>query len=361
MKEYSKRLGRISPEQFQAALEKLDLGNFIRAEPVPFGLFGQNVFVISTEGEFVLRGAPHYPRQFPTERFFVEQLHDKTHVPVPYPYLIESSTDIFGWSFVIMPRLPGLPLANQKIVSQLAPEDRLEIARAMARTLAEVHTLTWGHAGEYDPETNGVRPFDQDYGEWVVKRIREKVASARRHNDHTTDSDVLWVESIIANAADAIHTPSESCVVLGDYGEHNAAVEHTPDGWRVSGVFDLMTAHFGDGKADLAMQAAGYPKGNLALADEFVQEYLRHRPAQSGFVERQQLYTLGLYTSMWEYWQRDRDGPPEDKTVCFEQWAKPFVEYWGGIIERIEQSRRYTREPQHDQCLRHRTTHCRNL
>ena len=73
MKEYSKRLGEISPEQFQAAFERVDLGDFMRAEPVPFGLFGQNVFVTSTQGEFVLRGVPHYDWQFPTERFFVDQ------------------------------------------------------------------------------------------------------------------------------------------------------------------------------------------------------------------------------------------------------------------------------------------------
>jgi hygromycin-B 7''-O-kinase len=59
-KEYSKRLGAISPAQFRAALERLGLGDFVRAEAVPFGLFGQNVFVGSTQGEFVLRGVPHY-------------------------------------------------------------------------------------------------------------------------------------------------------------------------------------------------------------------------------------------------------------------------------------------------------------
>lgn len=341
---YSNRLGVLSRDQFQAALARFDLGELVHVEPVPFGNFGQNVFLTSTKGKYVLRGAPHYPWQFPTEWFFVEQLHRKTRVPVPYPHLIEPSADIFGWSFAIMPKLPGLLLADKKIVSQLALEDRLEIARAMARMLAEAYTLSWEHAGEYDPEAGNVRPFDQIYGEWVAKRIREKVALARSHNDHPTDSDVLWVESIIAHARDAIHTPCESCVVLGDYGEHNAAVEHTPDGWRVCGVFDLMTAHVGNGNADLAMQAAVYLKENPVLADESVREYLRLRPAQPGFVERQQLYTLGLYASMWEYWQRDRGGPPEDKAVCLERWAKPFVEYWGGIIERIEQSGRYTCE-----------------
>jgi fructosamine-3-kinase len=140
-----------------------------------------------------------------------------------------------------------------------------------------------------------------------------------------------WVETIITNARATLQSPYQPCVVLADYGEHNVVVENTRAGWRVSGVFDLMTAHFGDGKADLSGPVAAYFKENPVLADEFVQAYLRHKPAQPGFVERQQLYMLGLYASMWEYWQRDRGGVPEDKTLSFGQWAKPFVMYWANV------------------------------
>jgi hygromycin-B 7''-O-kinase len=55
---YAKRLGLISDELLQAALDRFHLGRFIGAEPVPFGAFGQNLFVSSTEGDYVLRGNP---------------------------------------------------------------------------------------------------------------------------------------------------------------------------------------------------------------------------------------------------------------------------------------------------------------
>ncbi len=84
---YSTRLGCIAPDQFQKALERFGLGNFVKAEPIPFGLFGQNVFLTSTTGEYVLRGAPHSSWQFPTECFFTQLLHQHTQAPVPYPYL----------------------------------------------------------------------------------------------------------------------------------------------------------------------------------------------------------------------------------------------------------------------------------
>src|SRR4026209_326036 len=141
VREYSKRLGQISDEQLQAALNCFDLGEFLRAEPIPFGLFGQTMFVTSTAGEFVLRGAPHYDWQFPTEKFFIEQLQANTRVPVPYPYHCKPSREIFGWAFVIMPKMPGLQLSDHQLVARLSMDERRGVARALAAMLIEIQTL----------------------------------------------------------------------------------------------------------------------------------------------------------------------------------------------------------------------------
>src|SRR5262245_23862396 len=113
--EYSPRLGRIRAAQFQAALDRFGLGRFVRAEPDRFGNFGQVLFLTSSNGEYVLRGAPHEPLQFEEQRFFVRLLHERTAVPVAWPYLVDPGIDVFGWSYVIMPRLPGLPLVDPNV------------------------------------------------------------------------------------------------------------------------------------------------------------------------------------------------------------------------------------------------------
>ena len=328
LKEYSKRLGNISDQQLQMALQMFDLGELIYAEPIPFGLFGQNLFVTSTKGEFVLRGVPHYEWQFPTEKFFVEQLHALTKAPVPYPYLYETFTDIFGWSFVLMPRMRGLQIADNKVLSSLTWGDRQGIARALAKMLAEVQTLSWEHAGKYDSITGNVHPMEQNYREWIVKRIREILLIEHNTNSNTPTSDLEWAESIIANASHALHVPYQPCIVLEDYKEANTVVERAEDGWRVSGIFDLMTAHFGDGEADLSRQVGTYLRENSALADEFVQTYIQCKPIQIGFIERQQLYMLYDSILIWAFWQEHAGGLPEDKTLTFEQWATPFINYW---------------------------------
>jgi hygromycin-B 7''-O-kinase len=327
---YSSRLGRISSEQFQKSLEHFRLGEFIKAEPIPYGLFGQNVFLTSSKGEFVLRGAPHYPWQFPTECFFTNLLHQHTKTPVPYPYLVEASTEVFGWSYVIMPRLPGITLQDPTIKGRLPVEDRLEIARAAARMLIEIQTLTWEGCGTYQAETDRFVPYKMNYRERVVQNIHEKLADSYNCNGHTTLSDGQYIEDILKKAEYALHLPFQPTVVLGDYGEHNLVVNQCDNHWQVSGVFDLMTAHFGDGAADLSGPIMGYLKEDETYADAFLKEYLSNKPVPNGFVALQRLYMLDLSLSIWRYFQKHQGGLPEDTTKnwTFEQWAKPYIEYW---------------------------------
>lgn len=328
IREYSKRLGNISDKQLQRALRHFDLGTFLSAEPIPFGLFGQNLFVTSSSGEFVLRGVPHYDWQFPTEKFFIEQLHARTRVPVPYPYLLNPSTEIFGWSFVIMPKMPGLQLADAQVVAHLPMDERRCVAQALAAMLIEIQTLTWTHSGRYNIATQMIEQMLQDYRSWIVQRIREQLAQAQSYNANTTVSDVVWVENIIERTAHACLTPYQPCLVLEDYKEPNVVVRQEETGWQVSGVFDFMTAHFGDGEADLARQVGTYLREIPELADEFVQFYLDQKVVQPGFGERQQLYMLYDSLLIWSFWQGHAGGLPEDKTLSLEEWAGPFVEYW---------------------------------
>ncbi len=229
-----------------------------------------------------------------------------------------------------MPRLPGLTLQDSKIKSQLSVNDRLAIAQAVAKMLVEIQTLTWDCCGSFQAETNQVEPFAMQYRERVVHTIWEKVAASCSYNQHTTPSDVRYIESILTKVEPVLHLPFQPTVVLADYGEHNLVVSHSGSGWQVSGVFDLMTAHFGDGAADVSGPVMGYLKERSIYADAFVQEYLFHKPYSTGFAQLQQLYMLDLTLSFWRYFQQHAGGLPEDpaKQWTFEHWAGPFITYW---------------------------------
>jgi hygromycin-B 7''-O-kinase len=342
--EYSKHLGLLSHEQFQMALNRFGLGKFLHAEPIPFGLFGQNVFVTSTEGEFVLRGRPHFPWQFPTERFFAWQLNERTKVSVPWPYLVDALEDIFGWSYVIMPRMPGLQLANPELKGKLGDEDRRSIARAMGENLSLLQELTWTFAGRYDALSGNIRPFDilqelawpfpvqqttkqsstVTYSERVVAQIRQYLASSCTYNDHTTLSDIEWVEELLARAGNALNDSFQPCFVMEDYKEQNVVIEYVNTNWRISGVFDLMEAHFGDGEADLSRTVAMYLDENPLLVQEFVQAYIGRKQPRPGFVERFPVYMLHDRLIIWEYFQRNGRTPWEEK-LTLSEWASPYT------------------------------------
>lgn len=318
----SARLGAISHSQLGLAFGRLGLGRPTAAEPVPFGLFGQNLFVTTTAGEFVFRGAPLTPWQFPTERFFSRLLHEETSVPAPWPYLIDESCEFFPWSYAVMPRMPGIQAADPAVRAKLTKSDRFEMARAMGRNLALMQTLSAPVCGRFDPVLDVVRavplsdeaawPFHTAYGEVsaapshaeiVTARLRRLLERARAEGDATSQTDVDWTADIIAQGLPAISEPLTPRLVMEDYKEGNVVFRRGAGGWEVSGVFDLMGCYFGGAEADLSRAAAEYFDEAPELAGEFIGTYLRSRPPPRGFGARFPVYMLLDRLIIWDYVQ----------------------------------------------------------
>lgn len=342
------RLGDLSFEQYQAALDRFDLGTFLRAEPIMAGISKRNTFVTSTKGVYVLRGNSQFPWQYPTEQYFACQLHAQTHVPVPYPYLVDLSTDIFGWSYAMMPRMAGLQLSDRIVRACLGKEEKPGIARAMGETLAQLQDLTAPCAGRYDCCTETIRPFElsqelswpfppeQDetgrqeerrisYSERIISRMRHLLACAASCNQHTTAADIAWVEQTIARNEEALRVPFQPCFLMEDFKEQNVVVRRESRRWRVSGVFDLTHAHYGDGEADLSRLFAMYLDEDPALAYTFLDAYRANRPPRPGFNERFALYMLHDRLQLWEFFQRLGHDYPWPEALTLQQWTAFYL------------------------------------
>jgi hypothetical protein len=191
------RLGSVSESQLAEALARLDLGSFRHASPVPFGLFGQNVFVEASGGSYVLRLGAHFDWQFPTEQFFCELIHERSDVPVPSPYLWEPSPEIFGfpWGYVLMPRLPGVATADADAYRRLTSHDREGIAQAPGDTLRCLHTISAHASGAFDHNTARIGPFATPYLERAVERLH---ASSRA----LPAAERAWITEVVAGVED---------------------------------------------------------------------------------------------------------------------------------------------------------------
>jgi aminoglycoside phosphotransferase (APT) family kinase protein len=323
---YSEALGAISNAQLQAALDRFDLGTLAGAEPAQTGLFGRNIFLSTTAGEFVLRGAPWDPRLYGKEAFFSRLIAERTGVPAPWPYQIELSPDIFGWPYAIMPRLPGIDVGNPDVRKTLTRDDRIGLARAMGETLARLQALTWPHYGDYDLDSGAIVPADASFAEWTIARVRDQLARCREASAATTDADVAWIESIISSAQEALTIePEHPTFVFRDYKENNTVAERTTDGWRITGVFDLGESYFGDGEADFSRTLASYLREDTQLVRAFVDGYLTKRTLRPGFEQRFVLYMALDRMIIWEYGQRNNLWFQEGTTL--QDWAEPFTSF----------------------------------
>lgn len=322
-REYSKRLGVLTPEQLQAALDRFDLGAVVSAEPAPGGLFGQNVMIESSRGRWVLRGCPHYDWQFAKERYFAEMIAARTPVPAPAPYLIDDTTDIFGWSYALMPWLDGTALTDEYRPASRA--DCLAIALAMGQGLAELQRATWHEHAWYDNDAGELRPLGKSYADWYIEWTRYWLDQCRKASAATTDEDVAWAESVMDDAREALAVPFEATLVHTDYHEGNVVIVRRGAGaWRVSGIFDLMDMYMGDGEADLPRSFVAFHRKDPPDGEAFVRAYADLRPLRPGFAARWRVYMLRDRLVFWEYGQRNNLWFRPDMSL--RQWAERYVE-----------------------------------
>jgi hygromycin-B 7''-O-kinase len=243
-----------------------------------------------------------------------------------------------------MPRMPGLQLADPQVRERLLPSDRQAIARTLGEHLARMQQATWPYAGRYQAATDTVEPFelahelawplpvksDPDlaaltptiisYSQRVKACLRHRLVKAHQLNAAATaKSDIAWVEDCLAEANDALDDRFEPCLVMQDYKRSNVTVQQQGARWQVSGVFDLMEAHFGDGEADLSRLYAVYMEEDRQLARAFLQGYLNQRTPRPGFTRRFAVYMLLDRAIAWEFGQRVAGWWDGQRT--FRDWA----------------------------------------
>jgi aminoglycoside phosphotransferase (APT) family kinase protein len=257
--------------------------------------------------------------------------------------LIDDSSVIFGWSYAIMPRMPGINLEDRQVLARLSRDDRFAIARAMADNLASMQSLKHSETGRWDCATNSIRPFDLDHElEWWLPRSpieqdeARRISSAeriekltltfaRRSPSRQHASDLAWVESVLADTRDALRVPFDPCFVMEDYKPGNLVVSDKSGEWRVSGVFDLAGSYFGDGESDLSRTLSIYLDEDPMLGREFLRTYLKHRPARDRFAQRFRAYMLFERLIIWDYIHRHE---PEvaARSGTLRDWAEKYVE-----------------------------------
>ena len=323
--------------QFEAVAKRLDLGQFLSAEPITSGLFGQNVFFTTTAGAFVLRGAPHWVKdvaeteyrrddrlQFTKERYFAELLHTRTKTPVPWPMLHDRTSDIFGWPYLVMPRMPGHCFNERDILKALDTGDRREVAVALGEMLAEMQTLTSDFAGDFRTKSIELEPHPGGAVQRVIDENNAMIEMADAHGI-VNDDDRALLDSA-ANSARVSQQDLVNTYVHCDYKLNNLTVSKEKGRWRVSGLFDLHEAHFGDGTLDIVRQACSYLDTEPNLAQVFIEAYRSNVDRRRIVPERMWLYVLNDRMKFWAFFAQPERRADWTRGKTFREWSGRYLD-----------------------------------
>lgn len=326
------RLGTITTEQLQAMLDRFKLGKLISFSSTAQGAMGQTMFITSTDGEFVLKGNPLYPGQLEEEKFFVDQLNQITDIPVPSPYVIDPSDDIFGWSYAWMPHLGGehIDAINEK--NKLRTDEKLKIAELIAKVMQKFHLWKVDAFGELDPKTFELSPFAPTYIDWLFERILFWLEDAKKYST-ITSKDFQWVQALLEESQSAFLHCRTPTFVMGDFKPGNFLVQSGENGWQISGVFDFTNSYFADPLSDLIKMLIFYfDHETLEIAQRFVDTYFAETKITKDMKQRIKVHLVHQRVLDWGG-AKATNRLTWDDDLSFTDWVETYIERVENLLE----------------------------
>ncbi|KGA97984.1 hypothetical protein AJ85_16085 [Alkalihalobacillus alcalophilus ATCC 27647 = CGMCC 1.3604] len=319
----SNKLGELNESIIEQMLERFHLGKFVSGERTNIGAMGQTMFIQSTKGEYVLKGNPLFPGQFEEERFYIENLAQKTMLALPTPYIIDFEEDLIGWSYVLMPRKKGTHL--NEIQEQLLVEGERQIVTEVAKVLAVMHQWKTPIFGEYQPVSAEIQPFASSYFQWLKARILHWLEDAKKYST-ITELDEQFTLDLIEQAKSAFDSLKEAEFVMGDFKVGNFVVDKIDGQWKVSGIFDFTNAYFADGSNDLVKMFLYYiEKEKQSLVHELFRVYVQlTQKNREQMKNRLTIHMLHQRVLDWGCFKA-MGAVTWDDNLSFSEWVQPYI------------------------------------
>jgi fructosamine-3-kinase len=214
---------------------------------------------------------------FEHERDVLDWISHHTDFPVPEPYGVDTSGELFEGSALLLQRLPGVNLGE----ARLAGADGADVERQMARHVAALH--------EHNRETYGsaLQPASDGHRRWVDvfrPRMRKEYEQAAPKLSETARREA---REVIDNLEAWLPESGRPTLVHGDLWATNIIVN--PDGIEgphVTGYVDG-GAEYTDREYELAYLLVFNTAGQA-----FFREYQKYHELRDGFELRCRVYWL---------------------------------------------------------------------
>jgi len=231
-----------APEQLDAWLRQQlqELKGPLELARIEGGQSNPTYFVSYPERRLVLRKKPAgvvLPSAHAVEREYrVLKALGQSDVPVPRVLLFHADSDVIGTPFYLMERLDGR-VVHDNALPGMAPEERRQVYRSMAETLARLHAV--------DPMAIGLERFGRPNGYFA-----RQIARWTRQWELSRTRDLADIDRLVAWLPGHIPDDDTVGIVHGDFRLGNLMLH--PSEPRVLAVLDWELSTLGHPLADLA-------------------------------------------------------------------------------------------------------------
>lgn len=251
-------------------------------------------------GELILKLFPPVTTWpgYQVEAEVLAAIEERLPTPTPRP---RAAGEFSGWGYVLMSRLPGVPLGA--IWERLTTADRDRLARQLGETLAALHQLPPPAINSWWPEN------------WpgFTSQRRAQAPSEQR----ALGLPALWADQIPA-FLDAVPLPSGIPVLLHTeiMREHLLATHGPGRTWQLSGLIDFEPAMRGEPEYEFAAVGVFTAQGDPRFLSGTLTAYGYH-PSELGPGLRQRLLAWGIlhrYSNLT--WWMNRLPTPTEPTLA---------------------------------------------
>lgn len=281
---------RPNPEPWRPAIAEICRRHHLQGQQTFMEMGSYVLFGVGTT-HLVKLFQPWWLEHYETERQVMERVHNT--LPVPSPHLI-AADKLEGWGYVVMTRLPGVPIAHA--LDQLTPTDHARIATQVGELAAAFHAAPIA----------GLESLPPAWPAFLSGQIEGCVA---RHQGHGHPAPL--VEEIAAHIQSADLDPIGGKLLHTELTHQNLLAEKREDGWHLSGVVDFEPSMLGTPDYDLLGASIFICRGNAVAHRSFLEAYgLASSDINEPLIHRLMAYTLlHRYSHLAFFWRQVSTDP----------------------------------------------------
>jgi len=272
--------------------EKIVRKVFINARVVDLslykkGMINRNFLVLTSkpDREFILRVYPKDNWKAEKERFVYSLISEKIDIPLPRVFLIDTSKNIIGCSYLLLSKINGeeLDIAYKK-------SSNISLIETAGRYLAMIHSIKMPLFGWI--MDNGISPSFERWTDFLEYDLNEKLSKLEMINQFPSEF-VAQCRDFFRKKKNLLETDEKPCLLHKDY--HYSHIIADEKG--INGIIDVEWAIAGHNEMDIVKSVMWMFDIMPELEEHFLRGYLSIGRLSGSFNSRRQIYEFLILIS----------------------------------------------------------------